>query len=83
MTNENARVPVWDLSTGRVSIHLPLHRTTAAFAAALSHWDRQHGACNTGPVPGLLEQLMLDQRPQLCTLFEHPTRVLAWLAQVR
>lgn len=45
------RAPDWSLSSGRVSMHLPLHRATAVLVTALAQCDRELGAqTTTSPV---------------------------------
>jgi hypothetical protein len=81
-TEDLAREPSWSLTSSPVSAHIPLHRTAAAFVAALAHCQRgrPEGPC-------LLEEVCAEgvgggRREQLALLCEHPARVLAWMSQV-
>jgi len=77
--------PKWALSTGSsVSLHLPLHRTAAAFAAAVAACDQRVTAAAATSTPSLLQQLLSGAaRSHAVTLAEHWIRALAFMSQVR
>jgi hypothetical protein len=75
--------PKWALRAGdSVSLHLPLHRTAAAFAAAVAACDQRVAAAAASP--SLLQQLLSGAgSSHAVTLGEHWIRALAFMSQVR
>lgn len=75
--------PKWALHAGdSVSLHLPLHRTAAAFAAAVAACDQRVAAA--AATQSLLQQLLSGAgRSHAVTLGEHWIRALAFMSQAR